>query len=127
MMPILPVSVATMYRASSLADMRGDACMRVLKDDLAMDEELLAVERIDNQRSICVSPLSRRIVAESDVAHLGSDRGYFVYEVDDLQAGGINILAKVASLEAAFRLIDIFRLRVASANTPSNSGLQGEP
>lgn len=85
-----------------------------------MDEELLAVERIDAHRSLCVSPLSRRVVEESNVPQLGSDKGYFVYEVDDLQSGGINILAKVASLEAAFRLIDLFRLRMcATANLSS--------
>jgi len=75
-----------------------------------MDEEFLAVERIDEHRSLCVSPLSRKVVEESDVANLGSDRGFFVYEVDEGRTGGINILAKVASLEAAFRIMDIFRL-----------------
>ncbi len=108
--PILPVSVATMYRASSLAVMRGVSCTRVSIGALAMDDELLAIERIDERTSLCVSPLSRKVVDESEIENLGSDRGFFVYEVDNLSAGGISILAKVASLEAAFRLIDLFRL-----------------
>lgn len=77
---------------------------------LAMDDELLAIERIDERTSLCVSPLSRKVVDESEIAHLGSDRGFFVYEIDNQSSAGISILAKVASLEAAFRLIDLFRL-----------------
>jgi hypothetical protein len=75
-----------------------------------MDDDLLMIERIDDQRSLCVSPLSRKLVEEAEVTNLGGNRGFFVYEVDDRPArGGIEILAKVASLEAAFRLFEILR------------------
>lgn len=75
-----------------------------------MDDDLLILERIDDQRSLCVSALSRKLLAEADVANLGSDRGFFVYEVDDRPTrGGIEILAKVTSMEAALRLFEIFR------------------
>ena len=74
-----------------------------------MDDDLLVIERINDTMSLCVSSLSKRIVDEADVATLGSHKGLFVYEVHEGIAGGINILAKVASLEAAFRLADIIR------------------
>ena len=74
-----------------------------------MDDDLLIIERINDTTSLCVSSLSKRVVAECEVDALGSHKGLFVYEVQDGIAGGINILAKVASLEAAFRLADIIR------------------
>lgn len=74
-----------------------------------MDDELFEVARLDNYRSICLSTLARDTVQEGEAAHLG-DSGLFIYEVDKRPgAGGINILAKAASLEAAFRLVDIWR------------------
>lgn len=74
-----------------------------------MDDDLLAIERINETTSLCVSSLSRKAVEEASVDNLGSYRGFFVYEVQEGPSGGISILAKVASLEAAFRLIDLFR------------------
>ena len=41
---------------------------------------------------------------EAEAGHLGGDRGYFIYEVDESKAEGIIVLAKAASLEAAYRL-----------------------
>lgn len=74
-----------------------------------MDDDLLVIERINDTTSLCVSSLSKRIVAEAEVDTLGSHKGLFVYEAQEGVGGGISILAKVASLEAAFRLADIFR------------------
>lgn len=48
---------------------------------------------------------------ESGAAHLGGDRGYFIYEVDESKRDGVIVLAKAASLDAAYRLIDIWRGR----------------
>jgi hypothetical protein len=82
-----------------------------------MDDELCVVERIDQNRSLCISPLSRKMVQESDAGHLG-DKGFFVYELDERPLmGGVQILAKVVSLEAALRLIDI--LRAMQRDAPS--------
>lgn len=75
-----------------------------------MDDDLLAVERLDNYRSICISALSRSTVHELEAEHLGGDGGYFICEVDERpEGGGISILAKAASWEAAWRLIDLWR------------------
>jgi hypothetical protein len=86
-----------------------------------MDEELYVVERIDADRSLCISPLSRKLVVEADAGHLG-DKGFFVYELDERPLrGGIQILAKAVSLEAAFRLIDIFRAMQGDAPKAAHS------
>ena len=75
-----------------------------------MDDDLLAIERLDNYRSICISALARATVHELEAEHLGGDGGYFICEVDESPAGGgISILAKAASWDAACRLIDIWR------------------
>lgn len=75
-----------------------------------MEDDLYVVDQLDEFRSICISTLARRTVEESQAAHLGGDRGYFIYEVDSRQSsGGINVLAKVASFDAAFRLADLWR------------------
>ena len=77
-------------------------------------DDLFVVERLSNSRSLCMSSLALQTVNESDASHLGGDRGLFIYEVDDsLPARGIEVLAKAVSLEAAFRLIDLWRARVA--------------
>jgi len=71
----------------------------------------MVVERIGNGRSICISSLSRETVAEAEADHLGGNRGLFIYEMDKGLPGGIQVLAKVVSLEAAFALIDIWRAK----------------
>lgn len=81
-----------------------------------MDDDLFAAARIDQYRRLCISPLSTLSVQEADVHNLGSQRGYFIYEVDDRPiGGGITVLAKAASLEAAFRLVDLWRLAERTA------------
>jgi len=75
-------------------------------------DDLFVVERLDNCRSLCLSTLARETVTESGAAHLGGDRGLFIYEVDEsLGPGGVQVLAKAASVEAAMRLIDLWRGR----------------
>lgn len=80
------------------------------------DDDLLFVGRLDEHRSICVSSLARETVEEAGADHLGGDKGYFIYEVNDNPlANGISVLAKVVSLDAAFRLIDLWRDQAARA------------
>lgn len=75
-----------------------------------MDDDLFAVERIDEHRRLCISSLSSLTVEEAKVHNLGTRRGYFIYEVDERPTGGgMQILAKAASLEAAFRLVELWR------------------
>jgi hypothetical protein len=78
-------------------------------------DDLVVVERLDNCRSLCLSSLALQTVTESEALHLGGDRGLFIYEMDDsLGAAGVQILAKAASVEAALRLIDLWRTRPPS-------------
>jgi hypothetical protein len=50
-----------------------------------------------------------RAVDASDLDTLGDACGYFIYEVDARRPGAsIEIFVKVASHEAALRLVDIF-------------------
>jgi hypothetical protein len=79
-------------------------------------DDLVWCTRISERRRLCVSPLSVETIQENDPDNLGSEAGYFIYEVDEGPgAAGISILGKVASEDAAMRLIDIFLARAARA------------
>lgn len=78
-------------------------------------DDLFVVERLDSRRSLCVSTLARQSVTESEALHLGGDCGLFIYEVDDsLGSAGVHVLAKATCVEAALRLIDLWRARSAA-------------
>ena len=71
--------------------------------------DLYEISRIDEYRSICISTLAGETVRDADVAHLGDNGGYFIYEVDERpNFGGLVILAKAASSEAAHRLAEMW-------------------
>lgn len=79
-------------------------------------DDLFVVESLGNSRSLCISALALQTVTEADASHLGGDRGLFIYEVDDSQPErGVHVLAKAVSLDAAFRLIDLWRGRPSAA------------
>jgi hypothetical protein len=62
---------------------------------------------------LCISTLAKETINDSESQHLWSDRGLFVYEMDDsADACGVSVLAKVASLEAAMKLIDLWKGRL---------------
>lgn len=87
-----------------------------------MDDELILSTRIDANRSLCISSVSRKTYLDTDAQVFGSDRGFFVIEQDDTPGGGgFSVLAKAASLEAAYRMFELFEaLRVpAASNQPS--------
>ena len=74
-----------------------------------------------------MAQLSRKTIASSDAAHLGSG-GYFIFEaIEGPLSSGICVLSKAASIDAALRLADLisggaFSLAKNVANTLSNSG-----
>lgn len=71
-------------------------------------DEILATAKIDNRNSIHIAELARQTIIDAGAEHLGFG-GYFIFETsDDPLVRGINILCRVASLEAAFRMIDIW-------------------
>lgn len=77
-----------------------------------MEDDFLLVENIDQYRSICISSLARETLKECEADALGSEFGYFLYEVNEApNSGGITLLGKVASLDAAFRIAEIWQRR----------------
>jgi len=72
-------------------------------------EEILASARINNRNSIHIAQLARQTIIDAGAEHLGFG-GYFLFETnDDPTCRGVNVLCRVASLEAAFRMIDIWQ------------------
>jgi hypothetical protein len=60
-----------------------------------------------------IATLSRETIVNSGAEHLGFS-GYFLFEADDTpEAKGISVLGKASSIEAAFRLIDLWERRAA--------------
>lgn len=65
---------------------------------------------LDNDRTLCLAPLTDRRIALSG-QEIPDPSGYFLFEKrssDEL--GGIEIIAQVLSEEAAFRLRDMFKM-----------------
>ena len=78
------------------------------------DDELLVVKPISNARSLCISTLSRKAFVEAGGGSFASDRGYFLYERDDTPEGrGIEILAKLPSLDAVFKMVELWGFQPA--------------
>ena len=72
-------------------------------------DDILASARLGNGSSIHIATLSRKTIEDSGAAHLGFS-GYFLFEADDMpETKGIRVLGKASSLEAAFRLIDLWQ------------------
>jgi len=77
-------------------------------------ENILASVMIGNNRSIHIAQLARQTVIDSGAEHLGFG-GYFIFEANDSTfARGISVLGKVASLEAAFQMVDLWNGRIAA-------------
>src|SRR5689334_17847738 len=110
MIPIRAVSDETINSANSLTEIRG---VGRSTGDRAMDE-ILASANLGNGSSIHIATLSRQTIVDAGAEHLGFS-GYFLFEARDLPgAKGICVLGKATSLEAAFRLIDLWRAQQAA-------------
>jgi hypothetical protein len=71
-------------------------------------DDILASANLGNGSSIHIATLSRQTIMDAGAEHLGFS-GYFVFEANDVPGSkGISVLGKASSLEAAFRLIDIW-------------------
>ncbi|MFD3191287.1 hypothetical protein ACFMPD_13550 [Sedimentitalea sp. HM32M-2] len=76
-----------------------------------MNEGYLGSARIDNYRSIHIAELSQQSIIDSEAEHLGFG-GYFLFETQEgLSRRGLKVLARVASLDAAFEMLDLWRVR----------------
>lgn len=69
---------------------------------------MLLEERIDAHRRLCVSDLSPETVND-ELGDKFEAKGLFLYVLDDRPIiGGIRILARVASYDAAIEVLDLF-------------------
>lgn len=75
-------------------------------------EEILATVALDENRSIHIAELAKQTVIDAGVEHLGFG-GLFLFETNDAPSGGISVLGKVASLEAAFRMAELWMSKPA--------------
>lgn len=74
-------------------------------------EDVFLTTKIDNHRSICISPLPAQVYRNAGGKGLGGEYGYFIYETNDaLPRAGIEVIGKAASLEAALRLFDLIAM-----------------
>lgn len=79
-------------------------------------DEILGSVRLDEKRTLHLGMLSPHSLSALEAEELGFD-GYFLFEADDnQQSKGIKILGKAPSLDAAFRLLDIWQTSMARAN-----------
>ena len=74
-------------------------------------DDFLSYRRIDAERFLYISTLSKSAVSENSLNHLG-DSGFFLYESSP---HGIEVLAKVASFEAALRLMELLEVGMQRA------------
>lgn len=97
--------------------------VEVLSD---LPNDILASATLVNGSSLHIASLSRKTVEDSGADHLGFS-GLFLFEADDSpETKGIRVLGKVSSLEAAFRLMDIWRERQRHLNTVLPNSLPGK-
>ncbi len=72
-------------------------------------QHFLFSAHLPDGREVRVAPVSLDAYEANQAHNLGDDTGYFIYEFDnELTTGGIEILGKAASYEAAMRLADVF-------------------
>lgn len=77
-------------------------------------DEILASSNLGNGSSIHIATLARKTIEDAGAIHLGCD-GYFLFEARNAPSRpGIEILAKVSSIEAGFRLMDIWQMRLSA-------------
>jgi hypothetical protein len=73
-------------------------------------EDLYLSEKIDENRTLFVSPLSKKLYRESGARGLGGADGYFICESNDSQpSAGFEVLAKAATIDAAVMIFNAIR------------------
>lgn len=91
-------------------------------------KQFLFSTRVPDGREVCIAPVSSDTFEDNGVHALGDDTGYFIYEYDtERPASGIEILAKLASYEAAVRIVDIFLAAQKAASQDRAVGRDAPP
>src|SRR5262245_59236094 len=75
--------------------------------------DLFLTQRIGRQRHLCVSELSTDTLAEHGLKGPAFRSGLYLYTLDDRpRVGGISVLARVPTHDAAFELLDLFKAAI---------------
>jgi hypothetical protein len=73
-------------------------------------EDLYLSEKIDEKRTLFVSPLSKKSYRDAGGRGLGGADGYFICECNESQpSAGFEILAKASSVDAAIMIFEAIR------------------
>ncbi len=76
-------------------------------------DEIIASVKIGEKRFLHLGTLSPGSLTDFEAEQMGFD-GYFIFEAsDEIESKGISVLGKAPSLDAAFRLMDIWSAQVA--------------
>ena len=71
--------------------------------------DLYLTHRLGRQKHLCVSELSLDTLAEHGLKGPAFKAGLYLYTLDDRpRLGGISVLARVPTADAAFELLDLF-------------------
>jgi hypothetical protein len=80
--------------------------------------DIFLTHRIGRQRHICISELSTDTLVEHGLKGAAYRSGMYLYTLDDRpRVGGISILGRVPTTDAAFELLDLFKM-VSARKTP---------
>jgi hypothetical protein len=72
--------------------------------------DLFLTHRLGRQRHLCVSELSPDTLAEHGLKGPAFKAGLYLYTLDDRpRVGGISVLARVPTTDAAFEIVDLFK------------------
>lgn len=78
-------------------------------------DDYIASADLGSGKTIYIASLARQTVIDAGASHMGFG-GYFIFEVDDVVPHRpLNILAKAASLESAFRIADLWAAQAKRA------------
>jgi hypothetical protein len=74
-------------------------------------DELLLLGTTEKGTQLYVSELSGQTLVDNGLSR--ESNGLYLYETDDKSTGyGIQVLASLPSIDSAYRMIDLFRLRL---------------
>lgn len=77
-------------------------------------DDLLHLGTTEKGTQLYVSELSRQTLADNGLAN--ESHGLYLYEADDKSGGhGIRVLAALLCADSAYRMIDLFQLRLLPA------------
>ena len=90
--------------------------------------DLYLTHRLGRQKHLCVSELSLDTLAEHGLKGPAFRAGLYLYTLDDRpRVGGISVLARVPTADAAFELLDLFKSTARKKRTaPKKKAARGE-